>query len=560
MNTPSTPVPENEKARLRALIDYGILDTQCEKSFDELALLASDLFQSPISRITLIDEARMWVKSAVGVSLDGCARELSFCAHAIMGKEAFVVHDATKDERFSQNPFVHGDPAVIFYAGAPLVTPGGHSIGTICVTDSQPRTFTEKQKRSLEALASQVVTQLELRRKIRDLDSAITDAWRAYNVKSEFLANMSHEIRTPMNGIIGMTDLLLEADDATAEQKERLKIVQNCGQSLLQLINDILDFSKLEAQRLEFESTPYCLKELTKEILELFKPIADRKNVELSFAVTTLMPERLVGDAHRVRQVLNNLISNALKFTSKGRVHIQISGRKLNDGEFETKIAVIDSGIGISRDGLTKLFKSFSQVDASTNRKFGGSGLGLAISYNLCRAMGGDLKAESEYGNGSTFLFYIVSKTVTDESVACEIEYSQLPVELNTQLKILVADDNSINQKVVLAMLKNLGFSPDVVDDGTQALERLKDCRYDIVFMDCLMPELDGFDTTAYIRKNFPAFEQPKIIALTASARSEDQARCIAVGMDDYLTKPIKLNLLREAIVRATKNQVRARS
>jgi len=370
------------------------------------------------------------------------------------------------------------------------------------------------------------------------------------------LANMSHEIRTPMNGIIGMSNLLLgTATDPL--QIERLTIIQNCGNTLLDLINDILDFSKLEADKTELEWLPFNLTHTAREIVELISTRASEKGLTLSYKHDSEVPAWIKGDVTRFRQILTNLVSNALKFTEAGSIEIHSSG-KLKFGKiWEIQVSVKDTGIGIPEELRSKLFQSFSQVDASTTRRFGGSGLGLAICKGLCEKMGGTISIQSEVGKGSTFTFTIEAEecqAFEQQKVANPFLEVDPEMAKNHPLRILIAEDNRTNQLVAAGLLGKLGYQADVAGNGFEVLKCLESRNYDLILMDCHMPELDGFRTTERILSKYGS-HRPRIIALTASTLSEDIERCYSTGMDGFIGKPISISALAKSLVACKRNK-----
>ncbi len=390
-----------------------------------------------------------------------------------------------------------------------------------------------------------------------ELRRALHDAAAASRAKSEFLDNMSHELRTPMNGVLGTMELLL-AMPLPPEQRELVEVAQRSGEGLLQILVDLLDFSKLEAGKMQLEERPYDAGALVAEVAQLLARSAAQKGLELRVRVAPEVPPLLLGDAARTRQIVVNLLGNAIKFTQRG--HVAVAASVVEEGAtawFQLEVA--DTGIGIAPEVQARLFQPFTQADGAMNRRFGGTGLGLAITQRLAEVMHGRVSVTSAPGEGSTFRVQLplveapaTAIPVAAPPVAPEPELAgRAPAEHSfAGLRVLVVEDNTVNQRVIRRLLEGFGCEVALANDGVEGVEACGAHAYDVVFMDCQMPNMDGFQATHAIREGEGEGRRVPIVAVTANALAGDRERCLAAGMDDFLTKPIKATGLAAALER----------
>ncbi len=466
---------------------------------------------------------------------------------------AVWIEDVTRDSNFPRSPLAaRGDLHAAF--GFPILL-GNAVLGVLEFFSHQIQKPDGRLLEMMNAIGSQIGQFIErveaedaLRVYARDLELARTKAEEATRAKSEFLANISHEVRTPMNAMIGMTELAL-GTRITREQREYLNAIQNSANALLTLINDLLDFSKIEARKLQLDHVGFNLRDALEDSLRVLAPRAHQKGIELACHINTGVPDALIGDPLRLRQIVVNLVGNAIKFTERGEVVLGVQvGSRLN-GDIQLRFSVADTGIGIPADKQGVIFEAFSQADSSTTRRYGGTGLGLAISAQLVELMGGSISVESQPGRGSTFVF-------TGRFETQEPGTESLPTSRTlTDLPILIVDDNATNRRILLEALTNWRMRPVAVESGAAALGMLEDSQrvnrpFAIALLDGHMPDMDGFAVAERIHKD-RRYANLKIIMLTSAGRSDDVTRCRRLGISEYVTKPVKQSELFDVIITA---------
>ncbi|NLD93962.1 MAG: response regulator [Fibrobacter sp.] len=431
---------------------------------------------------------------------------------------------------------------------APVLSTDGENYGRLYIFHdiTERKIAAETLKNTNEQLQQAITNAKEMAIKAQSADIA----------KSQFLANMSHEIRTPLNGIIGMADLLLDSI-LTEEQRLGLDIIQKSSQDLLTIVNDILDFSKIEANKLDLEEVDFDISASVNDVVAMFNPKAKEKGLSLTVNNSRLDKTIVKGDPVRLRQILFNLIGNAIKFTSSGSVTVSVSLQKEYSDDCIFHFEIRDTGVGISKEKISMLFNNFQQLDPSNTRKFGGTGLGLAISKRLITLMNGSIDVASSEGVGSTFSFNLIFKKTTTQSLSSVHSAKQLNNQFeipkyNGSITILLVEDNLINQYVSKKIFEKIGITVDIVSNGIEAIEVLEKKKYDLVFMDIHMPEMDGIQATRIIRNPAPTSLNSSIpiIAITASAMNSDREECRNAGMNDFISKPFSINAIIDIVER----------
>ena len=384
-----------------------------------------------------------------------------------------------------------------------------------------------------------------------ELEKSKFAAEAAAQAKADFLATMSHEIRTPMHGVLGTLELLSSTILST-EQREYVTTISQSSNTLLALLNDVLDLSKLEAGRMELRNAPFAVKTIAAQVARPFESAARLKNVGFEVVIDPALPLYFMGDKPRIRQILFNLVGNAVKFTDSGKVQLRIEGQPAGKNLWSVSFLVVDTGIGIPEQHFASMFNKFHQVDGSLSRKHGGTGLGLAICRRLADLMHGSLSFESRENAGSTFrLTLTLEETSRMPTVETAIDFGGIPTRFGG--RVLLVEDNPVNRRLALALLEKLGCRVDTAVNGLEAVAKADASSYQLILMDCHMPEMDGLEATREIRSRSTGTAAPVIVAMTANAMEGDRERCVAAGMDDYLAKPFHLRDLIELLDRYLK-------
>jgi len=540
-----------EIQRLQVLGEYDILGTPPEEAYDDLVHLAAFVCGAPMATICLVGRERNWYKAATGFIPVQLATGIetaphSLCDHAMRNPgDVFVVEDASADPRFLNEPTVVGEPFVRFFAGSPIVNAEGFTLGALCIQSPRPGTLDEDRKTALKALTRQVAAQMELRRaclrltgQSAELAKALESAEASSRAKSTFIGNISHEIRTPLNGVLGMTELLASTV-LTERQRKFVETIRGSGQGLLGVLNDVLHFSEFNVDSKELHPVRTVVPTLIDEMIGLMLPAAEAKGVKLHYEVDPHLTMPVWVDSLRLRQILTNLLGNAIKFTPWGAVTLRVSQVDPGHQTVVIRFSVEDTGIGIPEENLDTIFEAFVQADGSSVRAYSGAGLGLSISRRLARMMNSDIEVTSRLGKGSTFSFELDLELVTDG----------FPTK-GPSRSVLVVEDNEINSLVISAMLEDKGCLVRCVPSGLEAIEILKNHHFDMVFMDIHMPGMDGVTATRRFRELEPKEGRTPIVAVTASALAEDENRCREAGMDGFLRKPINEQVIGIALER----------
>ncbi|MGO2339695.1 MAG: ATP-binding protein [Psychrobacter sp.] len=577
---PSYPVAADEEERIHKLKKYQVLNDNDDPAFKRLVELVKLFFDVPIVAITFMDDNTQYLKSAKGLG-DICrtTREVAICNYTVLSDEVFMIPDLSIDSRFSRNPLVTEDPYLRFYAGAPIMIyedNKSYRLGSLCVMDTQANyEFDEQKANILSQFAMMTADALQLQDKQRD-------AKHANEMKSSFLANMSHEIRTPMNGIIGMVEMLSETNLST-EQQDYVDNIKVSNEHLMVIINGILDLSKVESGKMTIDAIPINLSGLCNEVVSLFAVRARQRGLVLDYHYTESLSPYVKGDPVRLKQIIANLVNNAIKFTREGgrvsidvkhvfncqhkglekysadNYHLQdVTTNNTNDTtthDVTTKCArdqvmtlcieITDTGVGIKAESLDAIFDAYDQANKFTHRLYGGTGLGLSVCKSLVNLMGGYIDVDSEVGVGTTFRVLLPLPAVDENQYEAWQDENDATVIESTHERaghILLVEDDSVNAIIAKKALKKSGHIVTHVADGQQAIEIFARSpeRYDVILMDHHMPILDGVQATIKLHELYDPKSLPPIIALTANAMDGEREKYLKIGMQDYCTKPFK--------------------
>lgn len=571
------PVAAEDAERISKLKKYQVLNNNEEPAFARLTELAKLFFNMPVVAITFMDEETQYLKSLHG--LDGIcttSRKVAICNYTVLSDEVLVLPDLTEDSRFSQNPLVTEAPYLRFYAGAPIIMQEDgktYRLGSLCLMDMQAHhDFTEKDADILAQFAAMAADALKLQDQQRH-------AKHANDMKSEFLANMSHEIRTPMNGIIGMVEMLAETK-LSAEQQEYVDNIKVSNEHLLAIINGILDLSKVESGKMTIDSIPMNISSLCNEVVSLFAVKARQRSLTLDYHYTEALSPYIKGDPVRIKQIMVNLVNNAIKFTREGgRVTIDVKHMEnnpcedkygnhksicshelqveqashyntddrgsVNHQDMTLCIEVTDTGVGIKPESLEAIFDAYDQANKSTHRLYGGTGLGLSVCKSLVELMGGYIEVDSAVGIGTTFTVLLPLPPIDEahyENWQDSNDFGMTEPSHELIGHILLVEDDSVNAMIAKKALNNSGHTVTHVTDGQQAIEvfALNPEQYDVILMDHHMPIMDGVQATIKLHELYDPQALPPIIALTANAMDGERKKYLDVGMQDYCTKPFK--------------------
>lgn len=521
---------DDEEVRIEALLAYSVLNGDADPHIDDIARIAASVCGAAMAFVNFVDRERLWNRAAFGAERFGSApRAQSFCNHTVEKKSFWEIEDTRNEPLASSHPSVLNAPFVRSYAGLPLLSPFGHVLGTICVVDFKPRRLTDDQRASLEACARQIVNLLELRRQNSALLKAQGEVLKAKSnaldlvrIKGDFIAQVSHEIRTPLNVVLGIANVMLEGE-LNDKQRGYMQNTRRSAQHILRLLSNVLDHSKLDAGKLAIEQKPFALDETLEDIIEPLRLLASQKRLELHYE-SRCENLALEGDGLRLSQVLVNIIHNAIKFTEKGWIKIEVDMVEQKAGRALLQFQISDSGCGLSAEDCQRVFQAYQQVSAS--HAIDGSGLGLSIAKKLVEGMNGQIGVSSVLGQGSTFWcmipFVSLAERITKRPALAPLK--------KLQGKLLLVEDDSLNAQITQQCLESFGLEAKIAGHAADALKRADEEDFDLVLLDYRLPDMDGKSLSLALRERLPL--GTPIIALTGQERARD---CC---MDDYVQKP----------------------
>jgi signal transduction histidine kinase/CheY-like chemotaxis protein len=530
---------DKERKRLEDVMSFDLASHDIEDPWLlSITRLAAFVCGTSMSFITLVGHNYVDVLSRVGSDLTGGVRQGSFCSYAIESEGFFELKDILLDERFNNNYFIKKATPFRYYGAWPIKSLEGNKIGALSVVDKGPKQLRPDQIEILRMLKEQVTIYFQQNRRNKEYLNATIKAEKLSKARDDFLSNVSHELRTPLNAINGYSDFLLKTN-LNKEQNNAVKIVKNSSEILITLVNDILDLSKLTSDKLNLEKVPFCLEKTVYLVYDLLLINAEKRHLNFSLNYDEKIPEKLLGDSIRINQILMNLASNALKFTEKGFVKIQVTLKQETTKDVVIHFSIIDTGIGIQPDKLETIFERFRQGGSEISSKYGGTGLGLNITKNLVELHGGDLKVSSKYGQGTEFSFFIkFDKVLETEKKSVELKFEKLKLNdsyMPKKIKLLVCEDNVVNINLIEKMLQNKVKSLDIAKDGHEAIDLLKRKNFDVILMDIHMPYMGGIECTKHIRNSLKL--NLPILGFTANNCPQEKELCLKVGMNDYITK-----------------------
>ena len=539
-----------EKKGVEAFSTYDLINSTRIPEFDDITKSASIIFDTPISAIVLFHHSTLKFKSKVGITSESCDKDLTFCNYTIEEGDLFEVDDSLVDERFKNKPTVLGSHLIRFYAGVPLMTPNGFKIGTLFIADNKPRSLNEDQKLLLKAMGKQVIPYFEIIRQKEENKILVEKNNDLLRKNDDFCSKMSHELRTPLNVLTGSAQILSESS-LDFKQTEVMKLIQSSAEILDSLVNDVFDYAKIETGTLKLENHPFKLKKVLKEIFKIHKDKAKLKNIYSEIIINKNIPSYVNGDKNRLNQILKNLLNNSIKFTRDGSIKLNVDIMSESKEEVEIKFCIQDTGMGISQDKIDMIFEKYDQVEGTT-RVYGGVGLGLFIVKKIIELQHGKLHVNSELGKGSEFIFSLNFQISNEEEIAELLKIKKEEESYFTEnlkdKKILVAEDNIMNTKLIEKSFEGTGVHLDFSENGKVCIEKLKQNSYDIILMDLYMPEMDGYETTKYIRQTLK-LDIP-IIGFSANIVEENRGKCLKEGMNDYVSKPFKFKDLLNTLVK----------